>query len=126
MSGAMIDLLSNIRSRDDRPSFSPEDDQGRPAPEYAASPVLSVTWGDAHTRLRFSKNGAGDGGAITSHRISVTRLRYRLEMRSGLWRIIRCRQAKTGALLKLVRPETKTAPSSTTRSGPSSRYSIQC
>ena len=25
-----------------------------------------------------------------------------------------------------VRPETKTAPSSTTRSGPSSRYSIQC
>jgi len=72
------------------------DGQGRPAPEYAASPVLSVTWGDAHIRLRFPKNGAGDGGAITSHRISVTRLRYRLEMRSGLWRIIRCRQAKTG------------------------------
>ena len=34
----------------------------------------------------FPKNGAGDGGAITSHRISVTRLRYRLEMRRGLWR----------------------------------------
>ena len=52
------------------------DGQGRPAPEYAASPVLSVTWGDAHTRLRFPKNGVGDGGAMTSRRISVTRLRH--------------------------------------------------
>ena len=49
------------------------DGQGRPAPEYAASPVLSVTWGDVHTRLRFPKNGAGDGGALTSHRIRVIR-----------------------------------------------------
>jgi hypothetical protein len=46
------------------------------------------------------EDGAGDGGAITSHRISVTRLRYRLEMRSGLWRIMRCRQAKTGRSAK--------------------------
>ena len=32
--------------------------------ELAASPVLSVTPGDAHTRLRFPKkqNSAGDGG----------------------------------------------------------------
>jgi hypothetical protein len=51
-------------------------ESGATRSRYATSPVLSVTWGDAHTRLRFPKNGAGDGGAMTSGRISVTRLRH--------------------------------------------------
>jgi hypothetical protein len=43
-----------------------------------------------------------------------------LELRSGLWRIIRCRQAKTGRSPKrgaLIFTETKTAPSSTNALG---------